>query len=107
MEVFAQRLRFVREKRGLSQNELARRCNFSTNQINRYENQVIEPSISALQAIARELGASADYLLGFTPGFWDIPEAGYVEASEQELIGVFRREGWPGVARLSVERLAK
>ena len=107
MEVFSKRLRLVREKRGLSQHELARRCAFSINQISRYENQIIEPSISALQAIAHELNVSTDYLLGFTPGFQDVPEPGYVEASEQELVTVFRREGWPGVIRLGAERLSK
>ena len=107
IEVFSHRLRLVREKRGLSQHELGRRCGFSSNQINRYEKHLIEPTISSLHAISRELDVSADYLLGFAPESNNIPEQGYVEASEEELLSTFRREGWPGVFRLGANYMSK
>lgn len=62
--VRGERLRQVRESRGLSQSELARRLGISANQINRYENGVIDPSPHQLMRIARELGVTSDYLLG-------------------------------------------
>lgn len=107
METFATRLRTVREKRGLSQRELARRCTLSINQINRYENGVIEPSISALQAIVRELKVSADYLLGFTAEAHALSTSDEVNNEETKLLEAFRQEGWPGVIRLGGERLTK
>ena len=60
------RLRQTREKRGLTQRELARLCDIGENQINRYESESGEPSISNLAAIANILGVSTDFLLGLT-----------------------------------------
>jgi len=91
--------------RNLSQRELAIRCGLSSNQVNRYENEVIEPSISAFQAIIRELNVSADYLLGLTPDDYRPPLSGEVDTSDQELLDTFHREGWRGVAHLSIERM--
>ncbi len=107
MQVFSDRLRLIREKRGLSQRELARRCELSINQISRYENSVIEPSLSALQAIIRELAVSADYLLGFIDEIQDTPAPNALGTIEDELLKTYRREGWAGVARVSVEKLSE
>lgn len=60
------RLREMREKRGLTQRELARLCSMGENQINKYENGGGEPSISNLKLIAQELGVTTDYLLGLS-----------------------------------------
>lgn len=60
------RLRAAREKRGLGQRELARRCRVSSNQMNRYENGLSDPSTTVLKTIARELDVSTDYLLGLS-----------------------------------------
>src|SRR5262245_41208509 len=63
---FPERFRKIREERGLSQRELTQRCHLGTNQINRYENGVTEPSITVLQVIATQLGVTADYLIGLS-----------------------------------------
>lgn len=62
----ADRLRNVRENRGLTQRELARLCAIGENQINKYENGGGDPSLANLKVIAKVLGVSTDYLLGLS-----------------------------------------
>jgi transcriptional regulator with XRE-family HTH domain len=62
----ADRLRRVRENRGLTQRELARLCGIGENQINKYENGGSDPSLANLKVIAQVLEVSADYLLGLS-----------------------------------------
>lgn len=59
-----ERLRQTREKRGLSQAELARRIGTGVNQIPRYENGQAEPSPLQIKKLAQYLAVSSDYLLG-------------------------------------------
>jgi len=66
MPIRGDRLREIREQRGVSQTELAQRCNIGEKGIWRYENGQGDPSADILARIARELDASADYLLGLT-----------------------------------------
>jgi len=66
MPLNAAKLRKMREKRGLSQRELARLCNIGETQIYRYENEKGEPSADFLARIARRLEVSTDYLLDLT-----------------------------------------
>jgi len=66
-ETIGQRVRVMREKRGISQAELARRLRASVNAINMLEQDSIrDPRASRIIGIARELRVSADYLLGLT-----------------------------------------
>ena len=58
------RLRAVREERGLSARELARRIGCSASLISQIERGVSAPSAGVLYALATELGASLDYLFG-------------------------------------------
>ncbi len=59
-----ERLRQARERRGLSQAELARRIGAGVNQVPRYENGQAEPSPMLLKRLARSLEITSDYLLG-------------------------------------------
>ena len=58
------RLRQVREERGLSARELARRAGCSASLISQIERGVSAPSVGVLYTLATELGASLDYLFG-------------------------------------------
>ncbi len=100
-----QRLREAREKRGFTQRELAQRCNFGINQINRYENGTSDPPSEYLRTLAQQLGVSTDYLLGLTdePQGFAVPSE--IKPDEREILDAYRREGWRGVARLGVERI--
>jgi DNA-binding XRE family transcriptional regulator/mannose-6-phosphate isomerase-like protein (cupin superfamily) len=58
------RLRRVREERGLSVRELARRISCSPSLISQIERGLSAPSVGILYAIATELRASLDFLFG-------------------------------------------
>lgn len=58
------RLRSIRDMRGLSQPELGARVGVTGQQIYRYEKAENEPDADILAMLARELEVSADYLLG-------------------------------------------
>ncbi len=59
-----QRIREVRQARGMSQVELARLLGVTKQSISNWENDNIQPSIEMLVKLARALSVSADYLLG-------------------------------------------
>ncbi len=61
-----ERLREERERRGLSQRQLADLCGLGEHQIYRYENGKTEPSATYLRTIANVLNVSVDYLLELT-----------------------------------------
>jgi DNA-binding XRE family transcriptional regulator/mannose-6-phosphate isomerase-like protein (cupin superfamily) len=58
------RLRRVREDRGLSARELARRINCSPSLISQIERGISAPSVGMLYALATELRTSLDFLFG-------------------------------------------
>ena len=62
------RLRRVREDRGLSVRELARRISCSPSLISQIERGLSAPSVGILYAIATELRASLDFLFGVAAG---------------------------------------
>src|SRR5215475_4955008 len=62
------RLRRVREERGLSVRELARRISCSPSLISQIERGLSAPSVGILYAIATELRASLDFLFGAVAG---------------------------------------
>jgi len=75
--------------------------------IQKYETGINDPTSYILKFMARQLDVSADYLLGMT----DDPRIQVREPSlndsERIILEIFRRDGWQGVARLSVEHLSK
>ena len=64
MKVFAQRLRELRQEKGLSMKQLAKELNTTDAAISNWENEINEPKISYLFSIAEFFNVSADYLLG-------------------------------------------
>jgi transcriptional regulator with XRE-family HTH domain len=107
MSLFAERLRTLREQHGWSQRELGRRCNIAESMIQRYERGLSEPVASNLSIIAEQLGVSVDYLLGRTDNPQEHVSHSQITDQEWAILETFRREGWLGVAHLSVEKLAK
>ena len=59
-----QRIRILRQARGLSQVELARILGVTKQSVSNWENDNIQPSIEMLKKIAQTFVVSADYLLG-------------------------------------------
>jgi transcriptional regulator with XRE-family HTH domain len=63
MTTLGEKIRVVRQKKGLSQIELAENAGIYQKNISRYENDTTDPSASALKKIADALGVTTDYLL--------------------------------------------
>ena len=55
-------IRTLRRERGLSQEELAKRCGVSRQTINAIENNKYDPTLSLAFRLARELGTTVDAL---------------------------------------------
>lgn len=61
------RIRFLRLKHGLKQEDFARKIQVSQSSLSGYENEKFEPDYKTLLKIADYFGVSADYLLGKSP----------------------------------------
>ena len=59
-------IRVLRKEKGISQEDLARRCGVSRQTINAIENNKYDPTLSLAFRLARELGTTVDTL--FVPG---------------------------------------
>ena len=66
MDVFAQRLKEARDRRKLSQVDLARQSGLPSTTISHFESGSRKPSFDNLRKLNEALGVSADYLLGAT-----------------------------------------
>jgi transcriptional regulator with XRE-family HTH domain len=65
-EVFAQRLKEIREERGLSQEDVGKMAGVSKATISKYEAACHPPKLIHAAAIARALNVGFSYLIGFT-----------------------------------------
>ncbi len=101
------RLRTFREQKGWSQRELARRSGLGLSQIHNYEAGKSDPSSSNLKSMADSLDVSTDFLLGRTDDPRGHMGDGVLTSDENLVLNTFRHDGWTGIARLGVERIAK
>jgi transcriptional regulator with XRE-family HTH domain len=62
MSVFANKIRRLREEKGMSTRMLAEQIGVSCGQISKYENDVNEPTMSILNKYKKLFGVSLDYL---------------------------------------------
>ena len=85
------RIASLRQGRGLSQAELARKLNISTSTVGMYEQGRREPSVDTLIALAREFGVSLDYLLSGRPDTVRDVSALHQMVTEQVSAGVGSR----------------
>ena len=99
---FRERLREWRLKRGLTQEELARKADVPTIGVSHFETGHRFPNAASLRRLADALGVSTDYLLGRvkTPAGKDL------EAADPEVAVLFRRfQGLSEEAREQVKQL--
>jgi transcriptional regulator with XRE-family HTH domain len=89
-----------RKKRGLTQAALALRSGISQTAISNYEVGDREPGSTAIIALARAMGCSADYLLGLTDD--PTPRSMPADLSEQEqaIIAALRAGDYKKAVRL-------
>jgi transcriptional regulator with XRE-family HTH domain len=64
MEMTSERIKALREARGWTQAELARRLNITRNGVNSWEQGLSMPSPACLVDLAKLFSVSTDYLLG-------------------------------------------
>lgn len=64
MPPYADRLKWLREKRKLKRRVVAELCGLSKNMIARYENGEVEPKANGLLILADFYGVSVDFILG-------------------------------------------
>lgn len=77
-DVFSARLRAAREKRGLTQSELAKRAGLQMSAISHFETGTRKPSFDNLRRVADALDVTTDYLLGRTEEFDGSAAAGKI-----------------------------
>lgn len=65
--MFAENLKELRMRKGVSQEELAKAIFVSVPAISQYENDQNMPSLESLKRIAQFFNVSVDYLIGITP----------------------------------------
>jgi len=63
-EVFPERLRLARDRRGLNQGDLAKRAGLQASAISHFETGTRKPSFDNLRRLADALDVTTDYLLG-------------------------------------------
>ena len=56
------RIRALRKERGISQEELAKRCGVTRQTVNAIENDKYDPTLALAFHLARELGTTVDQL---------------------------------------------
>lgn len=97
------RLRQIREKRELTQDELAARAGFGQSQINKYENGKTDPTSDVLARLAHELEVSSDWLLGLTDSPSDFLKESDLTPAERKLLSAWRRGDFKELMRLASE----
>lgn len=99
---FRERLRAWRLKRGLTQEDLARKADVPTISVSHFETGHRFPNAESLRRLADALGVSTDYLLGRVK----TPAGRDVEAVDPEIAVLFRRfQGMSEEAREQVKQL--
>lgn len=101
------RLRAVRERRGLSQRELSRRCELGETAIYRMESAIGQPSADTVARVARELRVSMDFLMGASDKENGQLSENALTSEEQAIIDLYRRDGLAGLASDILQRLTK
>ena len=87
MGTFGQRLKDLRNSRGISQNELSKHIGVSKSSVNMYERDEREPGFETLEAIADFFNVNMDYLLGREPHIINVQVSeGLFTASAKPLV---------------------
>ncbi|GHU40270.1 hypothetical protein FACS1894193_02290 [Bacilli bacterium] len=95
MATFAERLKMLRKEKKLTQTELAERLETTQGTVGKWENEKLEPNLEKVIELAKELGATTDYLLGFDDvNPYDLPEEAVAEygQSKEEMLELFRQD---------------
>lgn len=97
------RLKEIREKREMSQDDLADLLEFGPSQMNKYEKGKQDPSAEILKRMAIALQVSTDWLLGLTRDPGESFQAEDLTPQERKLITRFRNADFEGFMRVASE----
>lgn len=97
------RLKLIRENRGLTQDDLNSRLGFGQAQIYRYETGKADPSPDVLVRIAVELEVTTDWLLGLVSMPKEHLQEKDLSSSERKLLSAFRRGDLRDLMRIAAE----
>lgn len=98
------RLRQIREKRGMTQDELGEQLGFGQSQMNKYETGKSEPTPEVITRLATELQVTADYLLGLVEKPDERLRERDLTPDEQRLLTAFRRGDLQQALRILAEK---
>ncbi len=91
------RLRSLREEAGKTQSQIAEIFNISRQAYANYENEINQPSLQLLLAMADYFQCSTDYLLGHTDDFGNVLfspppfQAHDISTEEKTVLDIFRK----------------
>jgi transcriptional regulator with XRE-family HTH domain len=97
------RLKLIRENRGLTQDDLNTRLGFGPTQIYRYETGKADPSPDVLVRIAVELEVTTDWLLGLVNEPTERLQENELSNAERKLLSAFRRGDLRDLMRIAAE----
>lgn len=101
------RLRKLRERRGLSQRELSRRCDLGETSVYRFEHNLVEPAADAVARLARELRVSMDYLMGLSDKETGQLSENALTPEEQAYVDLYRSGGFDAISAYVLNRLTE
>ena len=81
------KLKEIRKEQKMNQEEFAKQFNITLKTYSNYENEITQPDLKTLIAIADKYNVSVDFILG--RNFKN--ELGYINDSEKELLNAFRQ----------------
>jgi transcriptional regulator with XRE-family HTH domain len=98
-------LKTLRLAKGLSQQSLADKLDVSQQSIYKYENQITEPNIDMLKAIADFFDVSVDYLIGYSSCAHKVEAVQETELNADELDLVQKYRSLPVSSRQIFQQL--
>ena len=66
MKTFAERLKYLRNEKELSQRQLSKQLGLGHSAVTQWENETNTPNAEAIVMLAKFFNVSSDYLLGLT-----------------------------------------
>lgn len=99
------RLRQIREVRGLTQEELADRLEIGQSQLARYEAGKADPSLEVVARFARVLDVSTDWLLGLASEPQSHITSNEITAREHVALDALRRRDLHEYIRVGMEEI--
>ena len=101
MITLGQKIKQLRDEKGLSQNDLEKKSGVSSKLLSKYENGRIMPTADTLKKIAQGLDISADYLI-----FDNVPKDGRCQLNDLQLFERFKEvERMPDEEKLVIMHL--